>query len=308
MNLLILLINTRLVVCLLSSSTLWSSSRSLFENFVPMNIYKPSEFPKWLHDMTGLTDWPGIDPPYIPLDYIDFTKVPNIPKHSQTQCAIVRHQCSFDCYHCVADDEIYTCPTLTQTFDDGPSIFTLNLINKLQQQVTFFTLGLNVIKFPEIYRLCMAKGHIMGSHTWSHKYLPGLTNEQIVAQIQWSIWAMNATGNHTPKWFRPPYGGLDNRVRAIIRQFGMQSVLWNFDTFDWKLLLDDDNVEKHEQQIYTDLTKFKISNNNRGIILQHDHSQKTVDVAIKIDQLILNHQQKSIPQCVNGVDYIRKYL
>jgi chitin deacetylase len=196
---------------------------------------------------------------------------------------------------------------LTQTFDDGPTVYTNTLIKHLKRPATFFTLGLNIVKHPDVYRDTVAKGHVMGSHTWSHKYLPSLTNEEIVAQLEWSIWAMNATSNHLPKWFRPPYGGLDNRVRAIVRQFGMQSVLWDFDTFDWKLLLDENSKETHEQQIYRDLSKYKIDKANTGIILEHDHSAKTVAVAIKIDQEILNHSQMTVAQCAKGVDYIRNF-
>lgn len=303
----ILLIYANLAVAVFSNSPMFAAPRTLFETFLPMSTYSTLEFPKWLKDLTGMTDWPGADPPYIPMDFIDFTKVPDVVQHNQDQCDAIRGQCSFDCFHCVTSDEVYTCPQLTQTFDDGPSLYTLNLLNKLRQPVTFFTLGINVVKYPEIYKLSMSKGHVMGSHTWSHKYLPSLSNEQIVSQIQWSVWAMNVTGNHLPKWFRPPYGGLDNRVRAIVRQFGMQSVLWNFDTFDWKLLLEDGKAARHELQIFSDLKKFQKLNKNQGILLEHDHSLKTVEVAIKIDKQVLNHKQMTVPQCVGGIDYIRKF-
>jgi chitin deacetylase len=40
------------------------------------------------------------------------------------------------------------------------------------------------------------------------------------------------------RFFRPPYGDIDNRVRAIAREvFGMYNVLWNTDTHDWCLQL-----------------------------------------------------------------------
>lgn len=52
-----------------------------------------------------------------------------------------------------------------------------------------------------------------------------------------------------------PYGGIDNRVRSILRQFGMQAVLWDFDTFDWKML--DHSNMRNEQDVYNDVKKFK---------------------------------------------------
>ncbi|ABN65483.1 Chitin deacetylase 2 precursor, partial [Scheffersomyces stipitis CBS 6054] len=266
-------------------------------------------FPQWLTDFTGLKEWPGLDPPYIPLDFVDFSKVPNhIRQHAQGQCEdpVLRDlsSCSFDCFNCVASDDAYTCPKLSQTFDDGPTPATLKLIDNLRQPSTFFTLGVQIIRFPEVYRQSVAKGHIMGSHTWSHKFLPSLTNEQIVAQLEWSIWAMNATSGHLPKWFRPPYGGIDNRVRQIVRQFGMQSVLWDFDTFDWKML--DSSQSRKEQDIYTDLKKFQFTNGGKGLMLEHDAIMRTVNVGIEINQRLLG-DQLTVPQCVGGIDYIKRF-
>ncbi|CAN3375394.1 hypothetical protein DIURU_002409 [Diutina rugosa] len=263
-------------------------------------------FPDWLKDFTGLDEWPGLDPPYIPLDFINFDKVPDVPLHDQGDCLGVRDHCSFDCYHCVTSDDVYTCPVLSQTFDDGPTPHTIPLLDALRSPTTFFTLGINVIQWPEIYQRAVREGHLMASHTWSHGFLPSLTNEQIVAQIEWSVWAMNATGNHLPKWFRPPFGGMDNRVRAILHQFGMQSVLWDFDSFDWKLLSNE--AKAHEQAVYRDLRRFKNERKNQGLILEHDHSKQTVDVAIGISRSILDSRQFKVNQCVaNPVSYIREY-
>ncbi|CAN3505002.1 chitin deacetylase 2 [Diutina catenulata] len=263
-------------------------------------------FPSWLTEFTGLTEWPGMDPPYIPLDFINFNAVPNVPLHPQTDCTRVRNHCSFDCFHCVTADEVYTCPVLSQTFDDGPTPHTNTLLDSLSHPTTFFTLGINVVRWPEIYQRAMREGHLMASHTWSHKYLPSLTNEQIVAQLQWSIWAQNATGNHLPKWFRPPFGGIDNRVRAILRQFGMQAVLWDFDTFDWRLLTDQGH--HHEEVVYRDLAAFRRDRGGRGLILEHDHSEQMVRVAINIDKRIVGGNQWAVNQCVNNpLRYIKEF-
>lgn len=160
------------------------------------------------------------------------------------------------------------------------------------------------MQYPDVYRQIVRAKHVVGSHTWSHKFLPSLSNEEIVAQIEWSIWAMNATGGHIPKWFRPPYGGVDNRVRSIIHQFGMQSVLWDFDTFDWKLL--DLGHGRDEAEIYRDVTKFKLAKNNRGLILEHDAVMRTVNIGIEVNKLV-GPLQLTVPQCVGGIDYIKQF-
>lgn len=285
---------------------LFAHAPPLLPTFV---AYNALPFPRWLSDFTGLHLWPGMDPPYIPLDFISFdTLGPEAQSwmHPQGECPAhvsKNSACLFDCANCVASDDVYTCPVLSQTFDDGPSPFTPRLTRELRSRSTFFTIGVNVVKYPEVYRATARAGHIMGSHTWSHKFLPGLSNEEVVAQIEWSVWAMNATYGHIPKWFRPPYGGIDNRIRGILRQFGMQAVLWDFDTVDWRL---ETSLPPAESLIYSGVADFLRVRGNRGLILEHDGAALTVDVGIN-----LHHQigpvQLLVPECVGGIDYIKVF-
>lgn len=260
-------------------------------------------FPDWLRDFTALNAWPSTNPPYIPLDFIDFSKIPDIPLRKPGTCPTTRDQCSFDCFKCVSHDDVYTCPKLSQTFDDGPTKYTINLLNNLNSKTTFFTLGSNIIKLPEIYKEIRNRGHLIGTHTWSHKFLPSLTNEEIIAQFEWSIWAMNATGNHLPKWYRPPYGGIDDRVRSIARMFGMQAVLWDHDSFDWQL--ESSPPQRSKKQIINDIERWKIQ--GTGLILEHDVYKSTTNAGIEINNII-GDDQLTVAQCVNGVDYVKEYF
>lgn len=270
---------------------------------------QPLPFPQWLADFTGCTEWPGMNPPYIPLDFVNLDNLPeNLENwiHAEGVCGDVASSaaCSFDCYNCVMSEDVHTCPSLTQTFDDGPSPFTPTLTSALTTPLTFFTIGVNVVRFPQIYRDTANKGHIMGCHTWLHPFLPGQTNTQIVAQIEWLIWAMNATYGHLPKWFRPPYGGIDNRVRAIIHQFGMQAVLWDFDTFDWQLAANNDDFGT--DAMYGSVSNFIESNDHRGLILEHDSMAHTVNIGIHLHGLI-GLEQMTVPQCAGGIDYVKNF-
>lgn len=99
-------------------------------------------FPEWLTEFTNLTQWPGIDPPYIPLDYINLTEVPELDRYYPGQCPkISREQCSFDCYNCIDVDDVTSCFKLSQTFDDGPAPATEALLKKLRQRTTFLFWG-----------------------------------------------------------------------------------------------------------------------------------------------------------------------
>lgn len=297
---------TGFLLLLLQSGTLLAAPADVQKNNQINAAVAQTPFPKWLTDFTGLTQWPGLDPPYIPLDFIDMEKVPAYKQYSSGQCGVnPREACAFDCDSCTEPDDVRSCSKLSQTFDDGPSPATQKLLDSLKHKSTFFNLGYNIVNNPDMYRKVLEQGHLVGTHTWSHPYLPSLTNEQIIAQLEWSIWAMNATGNHTPKWFRPPYGGIDNRVRAISRQFGLQAVLWDHDTFDWQLVTPDKTLPpRSEQEIYEDVAKWKVE--GRGLILEHDGASSTVDVGVKVNEII-GDDQLTVAQCVGGIDYIKKY-
>ena len=267
-----------------------------------IKIMATTPVPDWLQKFTGLNSWPDMNPPYIPLDFINFANIPNIPLRAPGTCPTNRLQCSFDCFKCVSHDDVYTCPRLSQTFDDGPSKFTKNLLKHLHSKATFFTLGLNVVKNPDIYLDIKNRGHLLGSHTWSHKFLPSLTNEEIIAQFEWSIWAMNATGHHLPKWYRPPYGGIDDRVRAIARMFGMQAVVWDHDSFDWQM--ESKPPQRTKKQILNDISRWK--DQGRGIILEHDVYKSTTDLAIEINKII-GPNQMTVAECVDGINYVKEF-
>lgn len=78
-------------------------------------------------------------------------------------------------------------------------------------------------------------------HTWAHSSLTTLTNEEIVAELGWTMKVIKDITGVTPNTFRPPYGDIDDRVRAIALQMGLRPIIWTtynnevFDTRDWQI-------------------------------------------------------------------------
>ncbi|KAG5370009.1 Chitin deacetylase 2 [Yarrowia sp. C11] len=264
------------------------------------SIMAAEPFPPWLASFTGLTAWPQDNPPYIPLDYVDLATVPNhIAKRELGVCdGVERTACSFDCHLCIAYDDIRTCNKISQTFDDGPSPSTPKLLEMLPSKTTFFVQGVNVVRFPEIFREQHRQGHLLASHTWSHPNLASLSNEEIVAQLQWTNWAMNATAGIIPRYFRPPYGSIDNRVRAIVRMLGMQSVLWDRDTFDWKV----NAGIKTSPEVVEEVEEWKRQGGGWGLILEHDTTIKTVNVGLDVAKA-LGPNQLTVAECVGQTQW-----
>ena len=64
--------------------------------------------------------------------------------------------------------------------------------------------------------------------------MTSLTNEQIVAELKWTEKAIFSIIGVTPLYWRPPFGDVDNRVRAIASQLGYKTAIWTqeFDTND----------------------------------------------------------------------------
>lgn len=61
-------------------------------------------------------------------------------------------------------------------------------------------------------------GDDMAVHTWDHPHMPQQTNEMVLAELGWTMQIIHdSTGGRLPRYWRPPYGESDNRVRAIAR-------------------------------------------------------------------------------------------
>jgi peptidoglycan/xylan/chitin deacetylase (PgdA/CDA1 family) len=120
------------------------------------------------------------------------------------------------------------------TFDDGPGPDTGRLLDLLKAQhvpATFFVLGDQAVKYPALVNREYAEGNEVGNHTWDHKDLSKLPAAAVQAEINRSADAIAATGIPRPTLVRPPYGAVDDTVRAV---GGFPFIMWRVDPQDWK--------------------------------------------------------------------------
>lgn len=96
-------------------------------------------------------------------------------------------------------------------------------------------IGSNVIAAPAAAQRALADGHTLCVHTWSHPAMTSQSNEAVVAELYWTMRAIKEVTGVTTKCWRPPYGDVDDRVRAIAWQMGLTTVLWDLDTNDWNM-------------------------------------------------------------------------
>lgn len=200
-------------------------------------------------------------------------------------------RCWWTCGGCVTEDDITECDEKNHwglTFDDGPGFYTSNLLHYLDEQnlkATFFIVGSRVTTFPATLQTEYANGHQIAVHTWSHKALTTLTNREIVAELGWTKKVIYDTLGVTPNMMRPPFGDIDNRVRAISLAMGLTPVMWTrspdgraFNTQDFDIRLPGVTVEKIMND-WQGLLDFVPQLDKGFITLQHDLYQEFVDMA-----------------------------
>lgn len=123
------------------------------------------------------------------------------------------------------------------TFDDGPSIYTpeiLKILDRYGIKATFFMIGKHVQKYPEIARLVAEKGHTIGNHSYSHPALGKLPWDSIKREVRLASEIITAFTGIRPHWFRPPMRSLSYTLFQAISDEGMTLILWDVDPFDWK--------------------------------------------------------------------------
>ena len=122
------------------------------------------------------------------------------------------------------DNKIYI------TFDDGPTPeiteWNLNQLNNFNAKATFFCIGDNIRKYPEVFKKVISEGHSIGNHTFNH--LNGWktnTNDYIENVKKCFIHQQLTTNNQ--ELFRPPYGKIKPSQSLKLRKQGYKIIMWD---------------------------------------------------------------------------------
>lgn len=127
------------------------------------------------------------------------------------------------------------------TFDDGPTPeitrWTLNTLAEYNAKATFFSIGANIQKHPDIFQDILSKGHTVGNHTqhhikgWKTKTKDYLKDVKIFETVLKSQ-EVNLQSK-TVNLFRPPYGKITPKQGRKILTLGYNIVMWDVLSFDW---------------------------------------------------------------------------
>ena len=167
------------------------------------------------------------------------------------------------------------------TFDDGPSELVTNLIlDVLKEQnikATFFVLGSNVNKYPEIVKRAYIEGHYIANHGYSHNYEKIYKNANNVLEeykkTEKEIQKAIEVEKYTSHLFRFPGGYAGNSYKTVKKQAGKLLNKNNISYIDWNVLTGDAQGANTKEKILKNVKKYSKDKNNI-VLLMHDTSSK----------------------------------
>ncbi|MEW6280578.1 MAG: polysaccharide deacetylase family protein, partial [Candidatus Eremiobacterota bacterium] len=124
------------------------------------------------------------------------------------------------------------------TFDDGPeppyTERVLDILGEFGVKATFFLVGRQVERHPELARRILAEGHLMGNHTQNHLNLLKMTPAQGAREIEQGAATIERVTGVWPQWFRPPMGFRYPWNTRCARRLGQASVMWSLNPRDFE--------------------------------------------------------------------------
>jgi peptidoglycan/xylan/chitin deacetylase (PgdA/CDA1 family) len=132
-------------------------------------------------------------------------------------------------------DRNFLCAVRTQarlvalTFDDGPdperTPRVLELLARGGHTATFFCIGRNAERHPDVVTATAGQGHEIGNHTYSHPPLPLVSRRRLVEEVRRAEWVLTALAGAPPAHFRPPMGWATPAILRRVAEEGYRPVL-----------------------------------------------------------------------------------
>lgn len=191
-------------------------------------------------------------------------------------------------------DYIWEVPTTEKviylTFDDGPTPeitnWTLNTLKQFNAQATFFCIGNNIKKYPEIFHNILDEGHAIGNHSNTHSKGWQTNKKDYVSDIQTcqnvihSEFKKRSHSEH--KLFRPPYGQIKPKQGKALLDLNYKIIMWNVLSFDW------DNAVSPETCLNNVISKTQPG----SIIVFHDSVKASKNLKYVLPKVLEHFKEK----------------
>ena len=139
------------------------------------------------------------------------------------------------------------------TFDDGPMLqtteFILGCLEQYNAKATFFCIGDNAEKYPDLMRKIKQEDHAIGNHTQQHLNGWRTTTENYIKDCLTAEETLKLHTKNATKLFRPPYGKCTLKQQNILIQKGYKIIMWSVLSADFDKSIDKekclDNIIKN---------------------------------------------------------------
>lgn len=119
------------------------------------------------------------------------------------------------------------------TFDDGPipevTPWVLDTLRQYNAKATFFCIGDNIKKHPDIFNRILTEGHSVGNHTFNHLNGWETKTSEYIKNVE----KCETYLDETTKLFRPPYGKITSKQSKILQQRGYKIIMWSVLSYDY---------------------------------------------------------------------------
>jgi len=174
-------------------------------------------------------------------------------------------------------------PKVLFTFDDGPEPEVTEIILKELDshkiKSIFFCVGENLDKYSSLAKEILVEGHEIGNHTTQHRRIQKLKRNDIQNSIANVQRIAEEKLDYKIKYFRPPYGNFDLRIKGILKENNLQNVMWSLVTYDYK---NDINIVKFATSKYL---------RKNSIVVLHDNI-KSKDIIKESIQFVVEEAKK----------------
>lgn len=130
--------------------------------------------------------------------------------------------------------------TLALTFDDGPhpegTAEVLDVLARQHARATFFVVGEQVVRFPQLVRRARAEGHSIALHGYRHRLHLRRSASELREDFRRGLAAVEDAIGERPRYHRPPYGIYSPASLALARELGLKPLLWSAWGKDWRKL------------------------------------------------------------------------
>ena len=143
------------------------------------------------------------------------------------------------------------------TFDDGPNPGVtpqvLDILDRFEVKATFFCVGENVSRFPEVFDEVKRRGHTVGNHTFNHLKGFEYSTDDYVRNVK------KASEFIDSRLFRPPHGQIKpSQIKALKDDYLI--IMWDFITYDYDKRIEPEKI----------IAEVKKRSRNGSIVVFHD--------------------------------------